>query len=101
MGSQDGLFDISGVVGLSTGLSRFSDGDLIINKLYSAGVIESPVFGFYLAGTDSQSFLDIGGLVPSAMRNPEELVWLDTMKDDFWWTSPITNAEVVSKDNSI
>lgn len=47
---QKGLDYISGIVGLSTGQSQYADGDLIIEELFRAGVIERPVFGFYLTG---------------------------------------------------
>ena len=55
-----GLDDTDGIVGLCAGGGNYSDGDLLIKKLYEAGEISKPVFGVYLGSTDEKSYLDIG-----------------------------------------
>lgn len=60
---------------MSTGLYG-NTGPLIIEELYNEGQISQPIFGFYLGGTDEESYLDIGSLQKSAMRDPSELAWL-------------------------
>ena len=62
MYEQKGLDGISGLVGMSTGMSYRSDGQLLVKELYEAGLITYPAFGFYLSGQDDESFLDIGAL---------------------------------------
>ena len=89
MTEQSGFGGISGVVGLSSGNS-LDTGPLLIKYLYKAGLISKPVFGFYLGGTDENSYLDIGSIQNSSMRDQSELVWFKTVKNDFWWTSYAT-----------
>jgi hypothetical protein len=74
---------------LSSGKSD-ATGSLLIKYLYNAGLISNPVFGFYLGGTDENSYLDIGSIQNSSMRDESELVWFKTVKNDFWWTSYAT-----------
>jgi hypothetical protein len=62
---------------MTSGLSK-ERGPLLIPELFEAGVIPEPVFGFYLTDTENESFVDIGYLRPSAMRDTSELVWIDT-----------------------
>jgi len=57
-----GFDDIDGIVGMSTGNPPLTDGPILIEELYKAGLIENPVFGFYLTGVNGQSYLDIGRL---------------------------------------
>ena len=93
-----GLDGLSGIVGMSTGMHLKSDGDLIVPLLYDSGLIERPVFAFYLAGQDEQSYLDLGKLDSKSIRNPNELVWFDSVPGDFWWTTTMTGYEIVGAD---
>jgi hypothetical protein len=86
---QEGFKGISGIVGMSTGLYGNS-APLLIEELFYDGKISEPVFGFYLGSTHEESFLDIGFISESAMRDPSELVWLPVVNNDFWWTNFIT-----------
>ena len=95
-----GLDGIDGIAGMSTGLSQWSEGDLLVQKLYEANVISKPQFGFYLAGTEEQSYLDIGQFQNSSMRNPEELVWIDVENESFWWEATISGIRFTSADKS-
>lgn len=49
-----------------------------------------------MSGIDQESFLDIGSIPNSAMRDPSELVWLDVATNDFWWTNYITAVKFTS-----
>lgn len=85
-----GLEGIDGIAGMSTGMGEMAEGPLVIQELYGAGKIAEPVFGFYLAGVDKQSYLDIGYISNEAMRDPNELVWLPVLNENFWWSNEVT-----------
>jgi len=70
----------------------------LIEEMYKSEIISDPVFGFYLTGVDGQSYLDIGRLQDSAMRDKDELVWLDVVDNDFWWTNYLTGVKFTSAD---
>ena len=44
------------------------------------------MFGFSLSGLDGKSFVDIGVLWSSSMRDKNELVWIEAISDK-WWTN--------------
>ena len=90
----EGLDGIDGIAGMSTGLSDWSEGPRFIEELYSAGKINEPVFAFYLAGTEEQSYLDVGVIQESAMRNPDEMVWIDVENESFWWEASISGIKI-------
>jgi hypothetical protein len=51
-------------------------------------MITDQVFGFSLTGLEGNSFIDIGVLWSSSMRDKNELIWIDSI-NDFWWTNHI------------
>lgn len=87
MTSGYGLEGIDGIAGMSTGMGIMAEGPLVIQELYGSGKIAEPVFGFYLSGVDKQSYLDIGYISKEAMRDPNELVWLPVLNENFWWSN--------------
>jgi hypothetical protein len=95
-----GFEGIAGIVGMSTGNPPYTEGPLVIEELYNAGLIDKPVFGFYLTGVDGQSYLDIGKFQSDAVRDNDEMVWLDVVEDDFWWTNYITGVKFTGADGS-
>jgi hypothetical protein len=78
---------------MSTGFTDDS-GPLIVPALYKAGVISQPVFGWYLAGEDDESYLDIGILTDDSIREGEELIWIPVVENDYWWTNFITGVKI-------
>ena len=72
---------VSGVVGLAANPSIYHPYYQIIapkgyiSALYDAGAIEKKMFSFALLDTDS--YLDIGSINPTAFTN--ELVWIDSI----------------------
>lgn len=100
MTRQQGLDNISGIVGMNTGLYPNS-APLLVKELYSDNKVDEPVFGFYLGGTDENSFLDIGFINYNAMRDPDELVWIDVIPGDFWWTTYLSGIKFSKPDGSI
>jgi hypothetical protein len=99
MTQQRGLDFISGIVGMTSGLYPNS-APLLVNELYQDDKIDENVFGFYLGGTDEDSSLDIGFINDQAMRDPSELVWMDVIDGNFWWTSYLTGVMFVKPDGS-
>ena len=53
-------------------------------------MIEKPEFGFYITGTEGDSYVDIGFIKAESMRDESELIWIDNDKNDFWWTATIS-----------
>ena len=69
-------------------------GPLLIRDMYEGGVIEDNIFSFYMEGYyegDYASFLDIGQIDNSHMRNPDDLIWLD-LQDHMFWMINSTSA---------
>ena len=101
MDYQEGFDGTSGIAGLSTGLGNWETGPLVIQELYAANKITDDVFAFWLGGEDENSYLDIGTILDDGMRDPDELVWLDVVEDDFWWTNYITGLRTTSVDGEV
>jgi hypothetical protein len=57
---QEGIDNISGIVGLAAAFNGKTP--LWVPTLYKNNIITKPVFGFYLGGTDEDSFLDVGSI---------------------------------------
>lgn len=90
-----GLDGRDGILGMSTGLYTgvSSPETLLIQALADDGIITDPVFGFSLFGTETQSFVDIGVLQASSMKNPTDMVWLDVAYEDvFFWAQVTTGV---------
>jgi hypothetical protein len=34
------------------------------------------------------------------MANPDDLVWIDVVEDDFWWTNYITGVKTIAADGT-
>lgn len=81
---------------MATGFTKWeeTDGPVLIQSLYDGGVISEPVFGWLMAGTDETSYVDIGMLTPDSIRKDEEIVWMDVVYDDFWWTNFVTGVKI-------
>lgn len=80
---------------MTSGTYKYS-APLFIKELYNADKINSPVFAFYLANTSEKSYLDIGYIDQSAMKNPLGVKWIDVIDNDFWWTTYITGIKFKS-----
>ena len=48
------------------------------------------MFSFYLTGHEEESYVDFGDYDRNVMKNEEEIVWLDVIDNDRWWTNFIT-----------
>jgi hypothetical protein len=81
---------------MSTGYDARS-GPLLVNDLYEGGVISEPVFGWFMSDETGTTFLDIGVLTYDSIREGDELIWMDVLNDDFWWTNEITGVSLDGK----
>ena len=59
MMKQKDLDGINGILGMSSYLSG-KEGPMFVSQLYSAGLISSWKFGFYLTDEKDISFVDLG-----------------------------------------
>ena len=92
---QEGIdSNIDGILGLSSGgSSSVTTGPLYINALKEQGLISNRVFAFFFSNfldeDAAPSYVDIGYFDPSSMSSVNDLVWLEVLPNDFWWTNYI------------
>lgn len=85
--------NIDGILGFSSGgRGNFGgSGPLYIDALKEQGLISERVFAFFLSNELDEdvapSYMDIGYFDPSSMSRADDLVWLDVLPDDFWWSN--------------
>jgi len=96
----EGMDGLHGIAGMSTGFTKDS-GPVLVPALYKAGVISNPIFGWYLTGMSDESYLDIGIIHSNSIREGEEIVWIDVVNNDFWWTNYMTGIKIGDKRYSI
>lgn len=48
------------------------------------------MFSFYLTGREDDSYIDFGMYDKNVMVSEKDIVWLDVLKNDRWWTNYIT-----------
>lgn len=79
-------------MGAIAGLTTDSDnrkGPNLIKSMRDNGAITDAVFAFYLESTEGSSYLDIGSIDESAMRDPENLFMIDILYQNYWWAQTI------------
>jgi hypothetical protein len=79
---------LGGFLGL--GAKSESAGPLVIDTLYTSGAISAPVFALWL--DDEDSFIDIGATFDDAMKNPDDLVFLDSKEGERLWTNTVSQV---------
>jgi len=89
MSSHDGLSDIAGIVGMSTGIPS-STGPLFVKNLYNHDLIQDQVFGIKFANETDSSFIDIGFFNWHAMMDSSQLVWFPVTDKSFFWQNTVT-----------
>lgn len=80
---------------MTSGTYKYS-APLFVKELYNSEKITAPVFAFYLSGVHETSYLDIGYIDQSAMKNSLAVNWIDVIENDFWWTSKISSVKFTS-----
>ena len=48
------------------------------------------MFSFYLTGHEDDSYIDFGAYNKHAITDEDDIVWLDVLDNDRWWTNFIT-----------
>ena len=83
---------ISGVIGLSTGATG---GPSLIKSLYDSGAISDPIFAFTFRSQSQggNSYLDIGVMKTSRMSNPSDMVTVNTISGDSYWSNYVTGIK--------
>lgn len=96
--------DLNGILGLCANSSATGSSLTVedftptsyITALYLDGVIDHQIFAFALfdqMDTDS-SFMDVGFYNEAAMNDPDDLVWIPVVDDEFygtyWWHNYVT-----------
>lgn len=78
-----------------SGGNGYTEG-LLVPHLYDQGVISSNIFSFYLSSSDedNDSFIDFGTPNPAVTTyGMDEVVWLDVIAGEPWWTNKITGIQ--------
>jgi hypothetical protein len=83
-----GFPEMSGILGF--GAKSKSANPLVIDNLYKNGAISAPVFALWLDNEDA--FIDIGATFDNAMKNPDDLVFLDSKPEESSWTNTISQV---------
>jgi hypothetical protein len=91
---------IDGILGMSTGFTS-NQGPIFLVELARQNVISNAVFGFYLTGHTETSFLDIGMLQTSSMRDESELVWMNVDSTEYWWSQKVKGMRLYNKIDQI
>ena len=65
---------------------------LLVPHLFSSQneVIDDNMFSFYLTGHADDSYIDFGKYDKHAITNENDIVWLEVLDNDRWWTNYIT-----------
>jgi hypothetical protein len=79
---------MSGILGL--GAKSGSAVTLPIETLYANGAISAPVFALWYDNEDG--FIDIGATFDDAMKNPDDLVFLDSKEGERLWTNTFSQV---------
>jgi hypothetical protein len=79
---------LGGFLGL--GAKSESAGPLVIDALYASEAISAPVFALWI--DDEDSFIDIGATFDDAMKNPDDLVFLDSKEGERLWTNTVSQV---------
>lgn len=76
--------ELDGILGLSR---KFKDktGPLFIEGLFNDTLISKQMFAFYLTGDSRLNYVDIGHYDPTAMKNSNELVWIQVQDTSLYW----------------
>ncbi len=64
--------------------------------MYSEGIISQAVFAFSLGGPSEESYLDVGVIQTTAMRNQKDLVYLDAIPGKKLWGNYMTGIRFVT-----
>ena len=62
---------------------------MIMNKMLTDSTITEKVFSFYLTDLDGSSYIDFGTPNTSVMSDPSDIIYIDIIDDDVWWTAKI------------
>ena len=71
---------------------------LLIPHLFYENVIGESMFSFYLTGYEEESYIDFGAYDKNAITDEDDIVWLDVINNDRWWTNYITGFKWGSQD---
>lgn len=88
----DGLSDYEdGILGMWSGnRNGYSDAEMLQPGLFDDNVITQNVFSFYLTGLFGTSYIDFGAIDTSLVTDTNDILWMDILDNDYWWTQKVT-----------
>lgn len=66
----------------------------------TSGVITNSVFGFYLAAFGQSSYLDIGIVDLTAMKDSTNMYYQNIVPNNYWWSNYVTGVAFSSPTGS-
>jgi hypothetical protein len=94
--------DLNGILGLAlnpTAWDYWTDGpfaDSYIDEMFNQGIIGERIFAIAMRDVNdsADSWMDVGFYDETAMDNPDDLVWIESVWDywwdDYWWQAYMT-----------
>lgn len=88
MMSQSGMpSNIAAISGLAT--DSLGNGPNLIKSMKTSGIITNSVFSFYLEGMTTTSYLDIGIIDNTAMKDSSNLYMIPILTNNYWWAANV------------
>ena len=74
----------------SGNVEDYDDSNLFMKRMVDSGAVTDAVFSFYLTDVDGDSYMDFGTPNRKVFSDPADLVYLDIVENDIWWTQTLT-----------
>ena len=88
MSTQSGMpSNVAAISGLAT--DSLGNGPNLIKSMKSSGVISNSYFCFYLEGMSTTSYLDIGIIDNTAMKDSKNLNMIPILSNNYWWSANV------------
>ena len=89
---NNGLSDREeGIIGQWSGnISGYDDVKLIMPQLSEAGAVDDTIFSWFMTDTEGDTYIDFGAPNEAAMSSVDDLIYIDVIDEDYWWTNYVT-----------
>ena len=63
---------------------------MFMYKMYPDSTISERTFSFYMTGLSGQSYIDFGTPNTAIMTSASDILWMNILSEDYWWSQYIT-----------
>ena len=60
--------------------------EMFMNVIMEHGDLAEQTFSFYMAGLDSDSYIDFGTPNTAVMSSSSDIVYIDILSENYWWS---------------